>query len=96
MNYRKGNHTWYVAETSSRIFGKSEFQQKKKTIVDDFVTTSESDGTRFSSNRSNIVKTGYQYDDGTKHSISLDLQTGQTRFTRGGDMEYDELRKQSD
>ena len=96
LNYRKGNHTWYVAETSSRIFGKSEFQQKKKTIVDDFITTSESDGTRFSSNRSNIVKAGYQYDDGTRHSISLDLQSGQTRFTRGGDMEYDELRKQSD
>ena len=33
LNYRKGNHTWYVAETSSRIFGKSEFQQKKKEWV---------------------------------------------------------------
>lgn len=94
LSYRKGKHTWYVGETASTIKGKSDFQQKKKTVVDDFVTTSESDGTRFSSNRSYIGKAGWQFNDGKHHNLSLDLQSGQTRFTRGGDMIYDELRMQ--
>ena len=94
LNYRTGKHTFYVGGTATNIMGKSNFQQKKKTIVDDFITTSESDGTRFSENRSFIGKAGWQYNDGKHHNLSLDLQSGQTKFTRGGDMRYDELRLQ--
>ena len=62
LNYRTGKHTFYVGGTATNIMGKSNFQQKKKTVVDDFTTTS----------------------------------TGQTIFTRGGDMRYDELRLKGD
>ena len=96
LNYKTGKHTIYVGGTATNIMGKSNFQQKKKTVVDDFTTTSESDGTRFSENRSFIGKAGWQYNDGKHHNLSLDLQTGQTRFTRGGDMRYDELRLKGD
>lgn len=96
LNYRTGKHTFYVGGTATNIMGKSNFQQKKKTVVDDFTTTSESDGTRFSENRSFIGKAGWQYNDGKHHNLSLDLQTGQTKFTRGGDMRYDELRLKGD
>ncbi|MDO4186864.1 MAG: outer membrane beta-barrel family protein [Bacteroidales bacterium] len=92
LNYRQGKHLWYVGETMSSIQNKSDFQQKKKTIVDDYITTSESDGERFSSNRSYIGKAGWQYNDGAHHNLALDLQVGETRNTRGGDMTYNELR----
>jgi len=96
LSYRTGKHTFYIGETATTIKGKSDFQQKKKTIVDDFITTSESDGTRYSSNRSYIGKAGWNFNDGKHHNLSLDIQSGQTRFTRGGDMRYDELRLQGD
>lgn len=96
LNYRKGKNTFYIGGTGTHIKGKSNFQQAKKTIVDDFTTTSESDGTRFSQNQSLIGKAGWQYNDGKHHNLSLDLQSGQTKFRRGGDMLYDELRLQGD
>lgn len=92
LSYRTGKHTFYIGETATTIKGKSDFQQKKKTIVDDYTTTSESDGERFSSNRSYIGKAGWNFNDGKHHDLSLDFQSGQTRMTRGGDMEYHELR----
>ena len=41
LSYRQGKHTFYIGETATTIKGKSDFQQKKKTIVDDYITTSE-------------------------------------------------------
>ncbi len=73
LNYRKGKNTFYIGGTGTHIKGKSNFQQAKKTIVDDFTTTSESDGTRFSQNQSLIGKAGWQYNDGKHHNLSLDL-----------------------
>ena len=40
LSYRTGKHTFYIGETATTIKGKSDFQQKKKTIVDDYTTTS--------------------------------------------------------
>ena len=80
---------------ASDIKGKSDFNQSKTTIVDDYETTSQSDGTRYTRNRSLIGTVGWKFMPNKNHLLNVDLQSGQTRRRRGGDMEYHELRTQA-
>ncbi len=92
VDYRHGNTRWYVGGTASNIRGKSDFRQKKTTIVDDYNTTSDADGRRFSNNKTYIGRLGWEYEDGHRHHLLLELQSGDTRNERGGDMSYYEHR----
>lgn len=95
LNYRKGASRWYIGGTGSEIRGKSDFDQRKETVVDDFHTISQADGTRMSINGSYIGRVGWEL---TKndHRLLVEAQLGMTKTTRGGDMLYDEHRQQGD
>lgn len=95
LNYRRGDSRWYVGAAGSEIRGKSDFDQQKTTIVDDFVTTSKADGRRHSNNSSYIGRMGWEFAR-KGHSLGLEAQAGMTRTARGGDMLYDEHRQQGD
>lgn len=95
INLRKGYGRWYVGLTASEIKGRSDFSQVKTTIVDDFVTTSDSDGIRHSNNSTYIARTGYEYSR-KNHRFLLEAQTGVTIVARGGDLAYHEHRKQGE
>lgn len=93
LSYRKGAHRWYVGGAGSEIVGKSGFRQMKTTEVDDFVTTSDADGTRFSRKPSGIGRVGWEY--GTRrHNLLIEFQGGDATNARGGDMSYYEHRMQ--
>ncbi len=93
LSYKKGASRWYVGAAGSEKRGKSDFDQTKTTIVDDFVTTSKADGVRMSNNASYIGRVGWELGkDG--HSLLVELQAGMTKNARGGDMRYDEHRMQ--
>ncbi len=94
LNYRKGASRWYVGGTGSEIRGRSDFDQRKETIVDDFHTVSEAEGVRKSTNASYIGRVGWEI---TKndHRLLVEAQAGMTKTSRGGDMRYDEYREQS-
>lgn len=95
ISHRKGNNRWYVAAAFSENKGKSDFYQRKTTIVDDYVTTSDADGTRHRNNVSYIGRIGWEY---TKngHNLLIEAQGGVTKNKRGGDMQYYEHRMQGD
>ena len=93
LDFRKGRSNWYAGGTFQQIKGRSDFNQRKTTSVMGIETTSESDGERWRNNGTYVGRAGWQYSDGGKHSISVDLQAGKTDFWRGGDMAYDEIRK---
>ena len=93
LAYRKGPHRWYVGGTGAEIRGKSDFGQQKTTIVDDYTTTSDADGTRHSNNASYIGRFGWEYGS-RRHRLSLEFQGGDTKNARGGDMGYYEHRMQ--
>lgn len=93
LSHRKGAHRWYIGGTGSEIKGKSDFNQQKTTIVDDFTTTSDADGTRHSNNASYIGKVGWEYAT-DRHNLLLEVQSGMTKNARGGDMGYYEHRTQ--
>lgn len=93
LNYRKGKNNFYVGGTFQQIKGRSDFTQEKMTNVMGVETTSLSDGQRWSRNGTYTGRAGWQFSEGRKHNYSLDLQFGQTNFWRGGDMRYDETRK---
>lgn len=95
VNFRSGNHNLYAGAQASKIKNKSEFKQNKTTIVDDYMTTSEADGTRFRHFGTYIGQGGYEFKN-AHHDFSLDLQGGRTRNPRGGDMAYDETRRQGE
>lgn len=79
--------------TGAEIRGKSDFGQQKTTIVDDYTTTSDADGTRHSNNASYIGRFGWEYGS-RRHRLSLEFQGGDTKNARGGDMGYYEHRMQ--
>ena len=93
LSYRKNAHRWYVGGTAVEDRGKSDFNQTKETIVDDFKTTSMADGVRNRNNASYIGKLGWELSL-DNHSLQLEFQSGMTKTARGGDMLYDELRTQ--
>ena len=64
VGWRSGANRWYVGMAASDIKGKSDFRQKKTTIVDDYTTTSDADGTRHSDKVSYIGRAGWEYDKG--------------------------------
>lgn len=88
LNYRKGRNNWYGGGTLQQLKGRSEFTQEKMTDVMGVKTTSISDGERWSRNGTYVGRAGWQYSDGRKHNLSLDLQAGRTDYWRGGDMQY--------
>lgn len=95
IGWRGGASRWYVGMAASDIRGKSDFRQKKTTVVDDFTTTSDADGTRHSDKISYIGRAGWEYDSGAHH-LQAELQGGMTDNRRGGDMSYYEHRVKGD
>ena len=95
FSYRHGHSRWYVGGAASEIKGRSDFEQSKTTIVDDFVTTSDADGVRHSNNSSYIGRVGWEYGRGG-HNFAVEFQGGDTKTARGGDMSYYEHRMQGD
>lgn len=95
VNYRTGHHNVYAGMQTSKIKNKSDFRQNKTTLVEDYRTTSEADGTRFRHFGTYIGQGGYEFKN-ARHDLMLDLQGGRTRNPRGGDMSYDELRMQGE
>ena len=95
IGWRGGASRWYVGMAASDIRGKSDFRQKKTTVVDDFTTTSDADGTRHSDKISYIGRAGWEYDSGAHH-LQAELQGGMTDNRRGGDMGYYEHRVKGD
>lgn len=95
VSFREGNHRWYVGAAFSENRGKSDFKQTKTTIVDDYVTTSDADGTRHRNNMSYIGRVGWEY---TKngHNLLIEAQGGMAKNARGGDMQYYEHRMKGD
>lgn len=96
INYQHGLHNFWLGGTYQAIKSKSDFKQNKTTIVDDFTTTSRSDGDRFRTLKDMTAQGGYQFADKKHHTLSLDFQIGNTKVLRGGDMLYDEHRRQGD
>ena len=92
LNFRKGSNRWYAGVSGSQIKGRSDFNQEKTTVFDNYVTTSVSDGIRHSCNSSYIAKLGYELNL-SSHRLLFEAQTGMTETARGGDLLYDELRK---
>ena len=95
LSYKKGASRWYAGVAGSEKRGKSDFDQTKTTIVDDYVTTSKADGIRESNNASYIGRVGWELGK-NGHSLLVELQGGMTKTGRGGEMLYDEHRMKGD
>lgn len=95
LSYKKGASRWYVGVAGSEKRGKSDFDQTKTTIVDDYVTTSKADGIRESNNASYIGRVGWELGK-NGHWLLVELQGGMTKTGRGGEMLYDEHRMKGD
>ena len=95
LSYKEGASRWYVGVAGSEKRGKSDFDQTKTTIVDDYVTTSKADGIRESNNASYIGRVGWELGK-NGHSLLVELQGGMTKTGRGGEMLYDEHRMKGD
>ena len=93
FSYKKNASRWYAGVAASEKRGKSDFDQTKTTIVDDFVTTSQADGIRMSNNSSYIGRVGWELGK-NGHSLLVEAQAGMTKNARGGDMRYAEHRMQ--
>ncbi len=92
MDWQRGCNRLWANMQANRYRGVSDFRQEKTTIVDDYQTTSLSDGERFRTERAYIGTLGWQYAVEDRHLLSVDIQSGQTRNRRGGDMDYHEER----
>ena len=93
LSYRKGASRWYVGANGSQVKGQSDFHQLKTTIVDDYITTSDADGERYSSIDSQIGRVGWELNK-SGHNLTVELQGGMTRWLNGGNMLYYEHREQ--
>ena len=85
-----GHHSLYIGGTEQKIEGRSRFNQEKTTDVDGIWTRSVSDGTRINELGTHTLRGGWQYADGKRHTLSLDLLYGRTSNWRGGDLTYNE------
>ena len=97
LNYRRGRNNFYVGGTAQHIKSRSDFHQEKTTIAPDaflhrIKTISVSDGERWGDNATMVARAGWQYSDGRRNNLSMEVQAGQTDNWRGGDMLYDEAR----
>lgn len=88
LTYTKGHNSWYVGGTFQDIHGRSKFNQEKTTIVDETTTVSTADGERWRRYGTYTGRAGWQFVDGKKHNLSIDLLLGKTINWRGGDMSY--------
>jgi len=93
LSYRKGASRWFVGANGSQVKGRSDFHQLKSTIVDDYITTSDADGERYSSIDSQIGRVGWEFNK-SNHQLVFELQGGMSRWLNGGDMLYYEHREQ--
>ena len=91
IGYRKGHSLWYIGGTAQNVKTKGDFEQDKTTVVDEYVTTSRSDGFRFQSLKTMIGLGGWQYSNGG-HSLNLEFQAGRTTKNTGGEMDYNARR----
>lgn len=96
VNRQHGLHNWWIGGTYQTLKSKSNFRQNKTTIVDDFTTTSSSDGTRHRTLKDMTAQGGWQFADKKHHTLSIDVKIGNMKTLRGGDMIYDEHRAQGD
>ncbi len=93
FSYRKGASRWFVGANGSQVKGESDFHQLKTTIVDDYITTSDADGERYSSIDSQIGRAGWEFNK-SNHRLLVEVQGGMSRWLNGGDMLYYEHREQ--
>jgi len=92
LSYVRGINRWYAGGTASRLKNKSDFTQTKTTLVDDYLTTSRADGTRYTAPANYIAIAGWEMDRGD-HRLNVEAQHGKTRTERGGHMSYSEHRE---
>lgn len=92
LNFRKGAGRFYAGLSTSQAKGRSDFRQDRTTVVDEYITVSESDGQRFSCNSSYIARVGYELNL-DNHRLLFEAQTGDTEVARGGDLAYQESRR---
>lgn len=92
LSYVHGSNRWYVGGIANRLKDKSDFRQTKTTNVDNYLTTSHADGTRYTAPSNYIAIAGWELDLG-KHHLNIEAQHGRTRTERGGHMAYNEHRE---
>lgn len=91
LAHKKGSNRFYAGIAASEIKRKSDFEQTKTTHVDDYVTTSDSDGERFGIVASYLGRLGWEFNK-NNHSLLVELQGGMAKNSSGGNMSYDEHR----
>ncbi len=96
LEYRQGRNKWWGSMQADRYRGASNFQQEKTTLVDDFLTKSVSDGTRFRTQRTYVGTAGWEHTIGNRHQVNVEAKCGEMKTGRGGDMNYQENRRQGD
>ncbi|MDO5572257.1 MAG: outer membrane beta-barrel family protein [Bacteroidales bacterium] len=95
FNYQKKNSRFFWGFDGSEVKSKSDFYQIKNTIIDNYNTTSIADGTRHSNKVSYIGNLGWEYNY-NPHHLLIELQAGDAKNKRGGDMSYYEHRTFND
>ena len=94
LSYKQGNSRFYIGGTAAEDRGKSDFDQTKTTIVDEFTTTSVANGTRQRNNSTYVGRLGWEFAK-NDHSLAIEAQSGMMKTARGGDMLYDEDRRRN-
>ena len=95
LGHKKGSNRFYAGIAASEIKRKSDFDQTKTTIVDDYKTTSISDGERFGAVASYLGRLGWEFNK-NGHTLLVELQGGMAKNSSGGNMSYDEHRAKGD
>ena len=91
LNWNKGSQRFYIEGSGSQQKQKSRFGQTKSTLVDNYATTSDANGHRFSAVTSYIGKAGWELSNDS-HYAHIEIQAGISDNARGGDMKYHEKR----
>ena len=84
---------WHFAGHWNQPIRESHFDQQKTTIVDDVTTTSISHGPRKGKNYHYGLRGGIDYSFSPKTSVNAELQVVYDKFTRDGNLDYTETRK---
>lgn len=87
---------WHLAGHWNNPIRKSDFEQRKTTVVGDKTTTSLSDGPRIGKNYHYGLRGGIDYAFTPKTSVNAELQVVYDKFTREGDLDYTETHSNSD
>lgn len=92
LSYINGPSRWYIGGIANKLRNESDFLQTKETLVDNYLTVSRADGTRYTAPTNYIGSAGWELD--TKHhKANIEIQHGRTKTDRGGHMLYDEHRE---